>query len=63
MTEGRQDMSRQSDMMKYMGSIQQAAYIRPVMPTPARALCPRASEKNAILRFTAMVPKIGRAHV
>ena len=26
------------------------------MPAPARALCPRASEKKAILRFTAMVP-------
>ena len=26
------------------------------MPTPARALWPSASEKNAIRRFTAMVP-------
>ena len=26
-------------------------------PMPVKALCPRASEKNAILLFTAMVPK------
>ena len=51
-------MSKQSDMMKYMGSMQQAAYIRPLVYTDGRSTGLKAYEvKNGPLCYKLMADK------
>ena len=51
-------MSKQSDQMKYMGSMQQAAYIRPVTFAEGRSTGLKAYEvKNGPLTYKLMADK------